>query len=300
MKSSGIAALFILPGCAGALHLDSVQEAVPDEDRMGCHGSCTAGYSVQLDPSQPAYQMCCVADWNRPDAQARGANGGCSYITSTTSGDFVGLNPTYASQIQLNMAVTCCGTAFGSDPSGGPCSGISIGAAAVGDPHLQNVHGERFDLMKPGKHVLINIPRGRQKNALLRVQADAVQLGGQCADMYFQELNITGEWVEAQGTGGLRFQAQGVHDGEPKWLKFGKVQVKVAHGRTQNGAQYLNFYVKHLGHSGYAVGGLLGEDDHMDAAMPSQACVHHASLLQLSPQSDQDASVFSVAEASFA
>ena len=72
MKSSGIAALFILPACAGALHLDSVQEAVPDEDRMGCHGSCGAGYSVQLDPSQPAYQMCCVADWNRPDAQAAG------------------------------------------------------------------------------------------------------------------------------------------------------------------------------------------------------------------------------------
>merc|ERR1719413_52460 len=176
------AALFILPGCAGALHLDSVQEEVPDEDRMGCHGSCTAGYSVQLDPSQPAYQMCCVADWNRPDAQARGANGGCSYITSTTSGDFVGLNPTYASQIQLNMAVTCCGTAYPADPSGGSCSGISIGAAAVGDPHLQNVHGERFDLMKPGKHVLINIPRGvSAEKSLLRVQADARQLGGQCA-----------------------------------------------------------------------------------------------------------------------
>ena len=47
-------------------------------------------------------------------------------------------------------------------------------ASAVGDPHLQNVHGERFDLMKPGKHVLINIPRGMSaENALLRVEADA-------------------------------------------------------------------------------------------------------------------------------
>jgi len=64
------------------------------------------------------------------------------------------------------------------------------GVAATGDPHLQNVLGQRFDLMKPGEHVLINIPRGRQKNALLRVQADARQLGGQCADMYFQEVNI--------------------------------------------------------------------------------------------------------------
>merc|ERR1712085_109222 len=174
------------------------------------------------------------------------------------------------------------------------------GVAATGDPHLQNVLGQRFDLMKPGKHVLINIPRGRHKNTLLRVQADARQLGGQCADMYFQELNITGEWVEAKGTGGLRFQAQGVHDEQPKWLTFGKVQVKVAHGHTQNGAQYLNFYVKHLGHSGFAVGGLLGEDDHAEAVTPSEACAHHNNLLQSSSQMGHRASVSSVAEATFA
>jgi hypothetical protein len=171
--------------------------------------------------------------------------------------------------------------------------------AATGDPHLQNVFGQRFDLMKPGKHVLINIPRGRHKNALLRVEADARQLGGQCADMYFQELNITGEWVKAKGTGGLRFQAQGVHDEQPKWCEFGKVHVKVAHGRTQDGVKYLNFYVKHLGHSGFAVGGLLGEDDHTEATTPSEACVHHPSLIQISSQTGQSAPVFSVAEASF-
>jgi len=282
MKFISNAALFILPGCAGALHVDSVQEEVPDEDRMGCHGSCTAGYSVQLDPSQPAYQMCCVADWNRPDAQARGANGGCSYITSTTSGDFVGLNPTYASQIQLNMAVTCCGTAFGSDPSGGPCSGISIGAAAVGDPHLQNVHGERFDLMKEGKHVLISIPRGMSAaNALLYVQADARRLGGKCADMYFQELNMTGAWAEAKQAGGYHYSiSQHVVD-TPEWLAFGKVELKVVHGRTISGLRYLNVYVKHLGQAGYAVGGLLGEDDHSDVAQPPVSCRQKMSLLGL-------------------
>jgi len=298
MKFVSNAALFILPGCAGALHVDSVQEEVPDEDRMGCHGSCTAGYSVQLDPSQPAYQMCCVADWNRPDAQARGANGGCSYITSTTSGDFVGLNPTYASQIQLNMAVTCCGTAFGSDPSGGPCSGISIGAAAVGDPHLQNVHGERFDLMKPGKHVLINIPKGVVvENALFRVEAKASQLGGQCADMYFQEINITGRWVETKLAGGLRFQAPGVADESPNWMTFGKVEVKVAHGHTRQGIQYLNLYVKHLGHAGFAVGGLLGEDDHKDVMIPPASCTHRTSLLGEQTEGLTSASVSSVAMA---
>ena len=62
-------------------------------------------------------------------------------------------------------------------------------SSAVGDPHLQNVHGERFDLMKPGKHLLIQIPRKSSENTLLRVEAEARQLGGLCADMYFQDLN---------------------------------------------------------------------------------------------------------------
>ena len=66
-------------------------------------------------------------------------------------------------------------------------------ATATGDPHLQNVHGERFDLMTPGKVTLVNIPRGKRvEDALLAVEADARRLGGHCADMYFQTVNITG------------------------------------------------------------------------------------------------------------
>ena len=113
-------------------------------------------------------------------------------------------------------------------------------------------------------------------------------------------MNITGEWVQAKGASGFRFQAQGVHDDQPKWMEFGKVQVKVAHGRTQSGAKYLNVYVKHLGQSGFAVGGLLGDDDHMEAATPSEACAHHLSLIQLLSRTAQVASIFSVAEASLA
>jgi len=175
------------------------------------------------------------------------------------------------------------------------------GVAATGDPHLQNVYGERFDLMKPGNHVLIHIPRfERVENVLLRVEAEARRLGGQCADMYFREINITGEWVEATVTGGLRFQSEAVRDEMPGWVKLGKVQVKVAHGRTQEGIQYLNFYVKHLGRAGFAVGGLLGEDDHVEAAMPSKGCVHRTTLLQVAARSGQSAPASSVAEASFA
>jgi len=159
------------------------------------------------------------------------------------------------------------------------------GVAATGDPHLQNVYGERFDLMRPGKHILIHIPRGQPaEKTVLRVEADAVQLGAQCTDMYFQELNITGAWVEAKMTGGFHFNARGKGGGEtPKWERFGKVEVKVAHGRTQEGTQYLNFYVKNLARAGFAVGGLLGEDDHTQAVTPSGACVRRSlSLLQIS------------------
>lgn len=158
-----------------------------------------------------------------------------------------------------------------------------VPVAATGDPHLQNIHGERFDLMRPGKHVLIHIPRGeRVENALLRVEAEARRLGGHCADMYFQELNITGAWLDSatKQTSGLHFEAQAVRDEHPKWMKFGKVELKVAHGRTHHGTLYLNVYVKHLGRTGLAVGGLLGEDDHKEAAMPTESCAHHVSLLE--------------------
>jgi len=182
-----------------------------------------------------------------------------------------------------------------------PVGGVAGPISATGDPHLQNVHGERFDLMRPGKFVLIQIPKGeRAEDALLRVQADARRLGGQCEDLYFQELNVTGAWAEAKYSGGLRFQARGELHEKPNWVKFGKVQIKVAYGRTNEGIQYLNFYVKHLGHAGFAVGGLLGEDDHKEAAKPSQGCVHHTSLLQVRAPSDQSVLAFSVAEASFA
>ncbi|CAK0882409.1 unnamed protein product [Prorocentrum cordatum] len=134
------------------------------------------------------------------------------------------------------------------------------GASAVGDPHLQNVHGERFDLMKEGKHVLINIPRGKSPDsALLRVKADARRLGGQCADLYFQELNVTGSWAEAKQAGGYHYSVSH-HDAEaPGWIAYGEAELKVIRGRTHNGLRYLNVHAKHLGRAGFAVGGLLGK-----------------------------------------
>ena len=160
------------------------------------------------------------------------------------------------------------------------------GVAATGDPHLQNVHGERFDLMKPGKHVLINIPRGKSSEyVLLRVQADARRLGENCGDMYFQELNVTGSWAEAKQAGGYHYSASQPDDKAPEWLGFGSgfrnVELKVVHGRTGSGLLYLNVYVKHLGGAGFAVGGLLGEDDHKGVMIPPASCAHRTSLLEV-------------------
>jgi len=166
-------------------------------------------------------------------------------------------------------------------PTPNPTAPLPGPVGATGDPHLQNIHGERFDLMQPGRHVLINIPRGeRAGRAFLLVQADAQRLGGQCTDMYFQEVNVTGAWVAANAkqTGGLRYRAQDVGAVRAHWMHFGPVQLKVAHGHTRQGLRYLNLYVKSLGRAGLAVGGLLGEDDHSEEEAPQEQCAHRMAL----------------------
>ncbi|CAK0813852.1 unnamed protein product [Prorocentrum cordatum] len=169
-------------------------------------------------------------------------------------------------------------------PSGGTSGGTGgpgqVDPSGKGDPHLQNVHGQRFDLMKPGKHVLINIPRGqRADRALLRVQAYARRLGG-CADMYFQELNVTGSWAEFQQAGGYHYTVSDPSTKKAEWLAFEQVELKVVHGRTKKGLEYLNFYVKHLSKTSFSVGGLLGEDDHTAVTIPSKECSRRVALME--------------------
>jgi len=129
--------------------------------------------------------------------------------------------------------------------------------------------------MKVGQHVLIQVPRGQgPEHALLRVVAEARRLGEHCADIYFQKINITGSWALASRRGGYQYVSGTVADETPEWLTLGKVMVKVVHGRTQSGTDYLNIYAKHLGRAGRPVGGLLGGDDHSDEATPPAECEH--------------------------
>jgi len=170
---------------------------------------------------------------------------------------------------QIIWRGSCCNTVDFIVSASGACAAVT----AVGDPHLQNIYGQRFDLMRPGKVVLVHIPRGKPvERALLVVEADAVRLGGQCADMYFQKVNVTGAWADKAHAGGLRFDANLARDEHPKWVKLGPVELKVAHGRTNTGILYLNFYIKHLKFAGFDIGGVLGADDHTAEETPTEDC----------------------------
>jgi len=186
-------------------------------------------------------------------------------------------------------------------PTPNPPAGLvgGGGASATGDPHLQNVHGQRFDLMKPGIHLLINIPKGGSAEAaMLRVEADARRLGG-CSDMYFQALNVTGSWAEQRQAGGYHYSvSQGAAE-HPDWVAFYTVELKVVRGRTVRGFEYLNLYVKHLGRAGFAVGGLLGDDDHTDASTVPASCRKRAVALVDQEDEDENPAMKSSAEATY-
>jgi hypothetical protein len=143
--------------------------------------------------------------------------------------------------------------------------------------------------MQPGRHTLLNIPQGTPpEDALFCVRALTVHLGAVCTDMYFKELNVTGQWVEVLGLPGLRFSADSDRymgivsdDYMARWLKFGRVDLKVVRGHLLDGTAYLNLFLKNVQKPGYHVGGLLGEDDHEKVATPSAKCKKHLQLLGL-------------------
>ncbi|CAK0878611.1 unnamed protein product [Prorocentrum cordatum] len=155
----------------------------------------------------------------------------------------------------------------------GPKTSAASGAvSASGDPHMVNIYGQRFDLMQPGRHTLLRMPRAARRRVLLRVSAAVEHVGPACMDVYIVALNITGRLAETGAPGGLHFSAAEAPRWEPLWREFGRVRLKVVHGRTREGIPYLNVLVRNLRRAGYPVGGILGEDDHTAAATPPANC----------------------------
>lgn len=70
----------------------------------------------------------------------------------------------------------------------------------------------------------------------------------------------------------LAWTAEDVERGRAKWNKFHQISVKVVHGHTVLGTRYLNVLVRGLNRANFAIGGLLGEDDHTAAGTPSIGC----------------------------
>ncbi|CAK0909848.1 unnamed protein product [Prorocentrum cordatum] len=163
-----------------------------------------------------------------------------------------------------------------------PTQFFDASGSAIGDPHMRNMFGQSFDIARTGEHVLINIPQKcGPDDILLRVGAEVrSDRHAHCAtDMYIKALNITGAWANKQQTNGFRYLASHRDQHQP-WRWFGKVELKVAWGRTRDGEDYLNFYVRHLSTVGHAVGGILGIDDHSEASSPDERCKRSLTLAE--------------------
>jgi len=182
-------------------------------------------------------------------------------------------------------------------PTPAPTMGSVSG---VGDPHLTNMYGQRFDLYRTGVSVLLQIPGNvGPQHALLRLEADARRMGT-CSDVYFQTLNISGTWTKHSDRL-VFFATADKKSNSMTWMRFGKIDLKVVSGRTREGVRYLNVFARHLGKTGFPVGGLLGEDDHEVAMTPPTECAHphQMTLMARGASLGWVPFVVSVAEASF-
>jgi hypothetical protein len=167
-----------------------------------------------------------------------------------------------------------------------PTSGPDM-VSGIGDPHLTNIAGEHFDIYQPGSLTLMHLPRHADSaNTLLLVLADAMRMGSVCS-VYFQVVTISGLWTNQSSK--IRFfaSARGTPSGTPsgtdnkQWMRFGTVDLKVT--RHKKGIDYLNVHARNVGHTGYAVGGLLGSDNHAFVATRPRECTHkHTAVLSRS------------------
>jgi hypothetical protein len=145
---------------------------------------------------------------------------------------------------------------------------------------MTSITGARFDIVRSGNHTLLHIPRySAQDDALISVRAFVKHDGSTCLDMYIDSLHITGKWADDRKLGGLSFFSDRRSEVSGDWVTFGRLEFKVVHGTTLGGVRYLNLLVRHLSKVGLPVGGILGLDDHSDAATPEEECKRRISLL---------------------
>jgi hypothetical protein len=75
-------------------------------------------------------------------------------------------------------------------------------AAVTGDPHVTNVEGQRFNLVREGLHELLRRPRRSTQEpgggALLEV-VGSVETQRRCAEPFVRQLDLSGLWLQQSG-----------------------------------------------------------------------------------------------------
>lgn len=121
-----------------------------------------------------------------------------------------------------NLSITCCV---------GDRDNHVVNASAYGDPHLQNIHGKKFDV-HDGLHRLVHFPRGSSESeALLKVDADASMMPGEtsCYNVFFHSAKLSGTWLGDEvllqhdnAPMGRKKFVLGMHGNLRDWSAFGK------------------------------------------------------------------------------
>merc|ERR1740138_772922 len=90
-------------------------------------------------------------------------------------------------------------------PTGAP-TGAPTAGKVTGDPHVTNVEGQRFSLVRVGVHELLRLPRragsragqGAGGEALLEVLG-TVESERSCEEPFVRQLDLSGLWLQRSG-----------------------------------------------------------------------------------------------------
>lgn len=116
-------------------------------------------------------------------------------------------------------------------PTPAPTPGLQ--GSAVGDPHMENIVHERFDVLKRGVHTLLQIPRfAAPEQTLLRAEC-LVRNFKNCAAQFIRRVNLTGQWAEAANKGGRVYDADMPTASMRNKVKLGPVTVQVDYVRSK-------------------------------------------------------------------
>lgn len=147
------------------------------------------------------------------------------------------LNPNVtvtANMSNYTLPATVNGTASRTWPEGT--------AALVGDPHVTNMQGEKFDVMHAGMFELLHVPMGaREESTLLSVVANIARANPRwCESMFIESLSATGQWLGNQKE--VVFQAGSLRDPRPLGFKInGPTSKLYTHSESLKDKIYFEF-----------------------------------------------------------